>query len=219
MWKAFPARLAARTGRRVVAYSRRGYGRSAPRAEPYAHAYMQREGEAVVPAVLAELGIARAVLFGHSDGASIALVAAAEHPMLVEALVLEAPHVFVEDLSVRSIAAARAAWEETDLRARLGRYHDDVDGAFRGWNEIWLSPAFRDWNIEAYAARVRAPMLVIQGEADEYGTRAQVESIAVRAPRVRTCMLAGAGHSPHRDDEGAVLERVAAFLDAPNDAA
>jgi pimeloyl-ACP methyl ester carboxylesterase len=214
MWKDLPAQLAARTGRDVIAYSRRGYGRSAPIDGPRDVRYMHREGEVVLPGLLAALGIERAVLFGHSDGASIALICAGTHPTLVAALVLEAPHVFVEDLSVRSIAAAEAAWQATDLRRKLGRYHDDVEGAFRGWNDVWLDPRFRDWNIEEYAERVQCPVLVIQGEADEYGTLAHVESIVARVPEAQTLIVPGAGHGPHRDAADAVLERTASFVGA-----
>ena len=211
MWKDLPRVLAARTGRDVVAYSRRGYGRSAPIDSPRAMTYMHREGEVVLPALLAALGIERAILFGHSDGASIALICAGTHPQRAAALILEAPHVFVEELSVRSIAAARDAWESGDLRAKLARYHDDVDGAFRGWNGAWLDPRFRDWNIEAYADQVCCPVLIVQGDADEYGTLAQLDRIAARIPQAEALVVPGAGHSPHRDAASAVLERVVSF--------
>jgi pimeloyl-ACP methyl ester carboxylesterase len=173
--------------------------------------YMHREGEVVLPALLAALDIPRAILFGHSDGASIALICAGTHPELAAALILEAPHVFVEDLSVNSIAEARDAWKATDLRAKLARYHDDVDGAFRGWNDAWLDPRFRDWNIEAYADGVRCPVLVVQGEADEYGTIAQVDTIAARIANTAVFVVPAVGHSPHRDAAAAVLDRVVAF--------
>lgn len=212
MWRDVPSRLATLTGATIVAYSRRGYGGSTPLAGARDVDYMHREGEDVLPALLAELRLERPVLFGHSDGASIALICAGAHPELVSGLVLEAPHVFVEDLSVRSIAAAGEAWRTTTLRAKLGRYHDDVDGAFRGWNDVWLDPRFRDWNIEAYAGAVRAPTLVIQGDADEYGTLAQVDSIAARIPGTQRFIVPGAGHSPHRDEADAVLERIRSFV-------
>jgi pimeloyl-ACP methyl ester carboxylesterase len=211
MWKDLPRQLADRTGRDVVAYSRRGYGRSAPIDGPRAMTYMHREGEVVLPALLAALEVPRAILFGHSDGASIALICAGTRPQLAAALILEAPHVFVEDLSVNSIAAARDAWHATDLRAKLARYHDDVDGAFRGWNDAWLDPRFRDWNIEAYADGVRCPVLVVQGEADEYGTIAQVDTIAARIAKSAVFVVPAAGHSPHRDAAVAVLDRIVAF--------
>ena len=214
MWRDFPARLAARTGRTVVAYSRWGYGASEALAGAREVAYMHREGEVVLPGLLAQLGCERPVLFGHSDGASIALIAAGAHPDLAAALILEAPHVFVEDLSIASIEQARAAWATTNLPARLSRYHDDPQGAFRGWNDIWLDPRFRAWNIEASADAVRCPVLVVQGDRDEYGTYEQIARIVRRIPGAESMLVAGAGHSPHRDAPEAVLERVAAFLDA-----
>jgi pimeloyl-ACP methyl ester carboxylesterase len=213
LWRDFPPLLAARTRCAVVAYSRRGYGASDPLAGPREPDYMHREATEVLPDVLDALAIERPILFGHSDGASIAIVFAGTFPERVRALVLEAPHVFVEEISLRSIAAAREAWETTDLRARLGRYHQHVEGAFRGWNDAWLDPRFRDWNIEAEAARISAPVLVIQGEDDEYGTLAQVESIAARVPHVQTVVLPDTGHSPHRDAPERIVARVATFID------
>jgi pimeloyl-ACP methyl ester carboxylesterase len=212
LWRDFPQRLAARTACSVVAYSRRGYGESDPLAAPREPDYMQREATEVLPDLLDALAIERPILFGHSDGASIAIVYAGSFPDRVRGLVLEAPHVFVEELSLRSIAAAREAWETTDLRARLSRYHAHVEGAFRGWNDAWLDPRFRDWNIEAQAAQITCPVLVIQGERDEYGTSAQVDSILARAPGAAAWMVPGAGHSPHRDAEDELLDRVAAFV-------
>lgn len=219
LWRDFPHLLAARTRCTVVAYSRRGYGASDPLAGRREPDYMHREATEVLPDVLDALAIERPILFGHSDGASIAIVFAGTFPDRVRALVLEAPHVFVEEISLRSIAAARAAWETTDLRTRLGRYHQHVEGAFRGWNDAWLDPRFRAWNIEAEAARITAPVLVIQGEDDEYGTLAQVESIAARVPHVQTVVLPDTGHSPHRDAPERIVARVATFIDdvAAND--
>ncbi len=212
MWKDFPERLAARTGRTVVAYSRSGYGSSEPLRGPREPDYMHHEAQAVLPELLAALNVERPILFGHSDGASIALIYAGTHAGGAHALVLEAPHLFVEELSIRSITAAKETWAATNLREKLGRYHADADGAFTGWNDIWLDPRFRNWNIESYADAVRVPVLVVQGEADEYGTLAQVESVAARVRGTETMLIPGAGHSPHRDAPEAVLERVAAFV-------
>ncbi len=164
--------------------------------------------------MLAQLGTERPILFGHSDGASIALIYAGAHPGAARALVLEAPHVFVEEISVRSIAAAKITYATSDLPAKLRRHHADPDATFAGWNDIWLDPSFRDWNIEAYAERVRVPVLLIQGEADEYGTTAQLDAIAARIPETQTLMVPGAGHSPHRDEPELVIERVAAFVES-----
>lgn len=212
LWRDLPNRLAAATGCAVVTYSRYGYGRSEPLHAPRDASYMHDEGERVLPALLAALGIERPVLFGHSDGASIALLYAAAHPAGAHALVLEAPHVFVEDCSVRSIAAAKDAFVRGDLRAKLARWHDDVDRTFYGWNDIWLDPRFRDWNIESALDAIRCPVLLIQGDADEYGTAAQLDAVARRVPAVETMLVPGAGHSPHRDAPDAVVARVVSFL-------
>jgi pimeloyl-ACP methyl ester carboxylesterase len=214
LWRDLPRRLAARTSGTVVAYSRYGYGRSDVFTEPREPDYMHHEGEVVLPALLAALEIDRPVLFGHSDGASIALICAGAHPELVRALVLEAPHVFVEEISVRSIAEAKTAYATTELPEKLARHHADADATFTGWNDVWLDPRFRDWNIEGYADRVQCPVLVIQGEADEYGTMAQVEAIAARVPRSETLIVPGAGHSPHRDAPDLVIDRIASFVDS-----
>ena len=213
LWRDFPARLAARTGCGVLAYSRHGYGRSDVLRAKHEPTYMHHEAHAVLPALLGALGIERPVLFGHSDGASIALLYAGRAEHDPRGLILEAPHVFVEEISVRSIAAARDAYA-AGLRARLARHHDDVDATFYGWNDIWLDPRFRAWNIEAAADGVRCPVLLVQGDADEYGTTAQLDAIAARVPASETLVVPGAGHSPHRDAPEPVLERVAAFVAA-----
>lgn len=174
---------------------------------------MHDEALVALPRLLGEFGIDDAILVGHSDGASIALICAAEHPAVVRGLVLEAPHVFVEDLSVRSITAIRAEYESTSLRTRLGRYHADVDRTFYGWNDVWLSPHFRDWNIEAYVERVRAPVLALQGVDDTYGTPAQIESIARRAAGpVDRILLTRCGHEPHRDRRPLVEAAASAWI-------
>ena len=212
LWRDVPARLRERTRCTVVAYSRYGYGRSDPFAEPREPDYMHHEGEVVLPALLAALDVERPVLFGHSDGASIALIFAGSRPVAARALVLEAPHVFVEELSVRSISAAKRTFATTDLPARLGRHHADAAATFAGWNDVWLDPRFRDWNIESYASRVTCPVLLIQGRDDQYGTVAQLESIASRIAGTRTLLVPNAGHSPHRDAPELVLDQVADFV-------
>jgi pimeloyl-ACP methyl ester carboxylesterase len=212
LWKDFPERLRERTGCAVFAYSRYGYGRSEPLAEKRPLTYMHREGEVVLPALLQAAGIERPVLLGHSDGASIALIYAGFAPAAVRALIVMAPHLFVEDISVRSIAQAKVAYETTELRARLARYHDDPDSAFRGWNDAWLDPDFRAWNIEASLASIRCPVLAIQGEDDEYGTRAQIDALAAHVRSARTLMLPRCGHSPYRDRPAEALAAIAEFL-------
>jgi pimeloyl-ACP methyl ester carboxylesterase len=211
MWKAFPDRLAEATGRRVFAYSRQGYGASLPAVAQREPDYMHVEAEAVLPKVLDAAGVERPILFGHSDGASIALLYAAAHPDRVSALILEAPHVFVEPLTVDSITATGSAFRATDLRGKLARYHGDVDAAFQGWLNIWLDPRFRAWNIEAGLERVACPTLMIQGLDDEYGTRAQLDAISARIPGAKIVMLERCGHSPHRDQAEQVLEHSRAF--------
>ena len=213
LWRDFPQRLCERTGCTVVAYSRYGYGRSDVLREKREPEYMHHEGEVVLPELLAELRIERPILFGHSDGASIALLYAGAHADAVRGLVLEAPHVFVEDISVRSIAEAKTAYASTDLPAKLARHHADADASFYGWNDIWLDPRFRDWNIESYLGSVRCPVLLVQGDADEYGTTAQLDAIAARVPSSEILLVPSAGHSPHRDAPETVLERVGAFIE------
>jgi len=212
LWRDFPERVRDRTGCTTIAYSRYGYGRSDVLREKREPEYMHREGGIVLPALLRALGIERPILFGHSDGASIALICAGAHPAIARALILEAPHVFVEEISVRSIAEAKTAFETTDLPAKLARHHADAAASFYGWNDIWLDSRFRAWNVEAYAARARVPVLLIQGDADEYGTIAQLESIAARVSQTETLLVPNAGHSPHRDAPELVLDRVAAFV-------
>ena len=212
-WKDTPAAIADACGLPALVYARAGYGRSTPVALPRPLTYMHAEA-ARLPAVLAAAGVGEAILVGHSDGASIAIIAAATG-VAARALVLIAPHVFVEDVSVASIAAAAEAFTHGDLRARLARHHADVDGAFWGWNRAWLDPAFRAWNLEALLPRVHAPTLVVQGDADAYGTRAQVDAIAAQlgAP-CEVAMIAGAGHAPFRDQPAEVHARIAAFVNA-----
>jgi len=216
-WRDFPARLARETGLGVLAYSRWGYGQSDPVSLPRPLTYMHDEALASLPEVLDAAGVRRAILLGHSDGASIALIFAGSGlpaAQRVLGLVLEAPHVFVEDVSVQSIAAAAEAYRATDLRARLSRQHgDNVDGAFRGWNGAWLDPGFRAWNIEEYLPRVKVPSLVIQGEDDPYGTLAQVDAIETRSGGpVSRLVLPSCGHAPHKDQPEATIEAVARFV-------
>lgn len=214
LWKDFPDQFAQATGLPVLVYSRIGYGGSSPCALPRPITYMHQEGERELPALLAALGIQKHILIGHSDGASISLIyaGAKEHADLRGVAVL-APHTFCEEISVTSIRAAGKAYAEGDLRARLARYHgDNVDVAFRGWCDAWLDPAFMQWNIESYVDRIRVPLLVIQGEEDEYGTAAQVERIARRLPHAETLMLPACGHSPQRDQPAATLKALSAFV-------
>ena len=212
MWKRFPMHLAERTGCAVVAYSRYGHGKSEQLREKRSVNYMHHEGEVVLPAVLDQMGIERAVLLGHSDGGSIALVFAGTYPERVRALILEAPHVFTEEFGLASIAKIGATYETSDFPAKLSRYHDDADSTFWGWNLVWLDPEFRAWNIECHLSRISCPILVLQGEQDEYGTVAQVDAIRKQTPNTQVFMLPQCGHSPHRDQEQMTLDAVAGFL-------
>jgi pimeloyl-ACP methyl ester carboxylesterase len=212
MWRDFPARLAAATGSPVMLYSRAGYGRSERLKGARTVRYMHQEALVVLPELLDTLGVAHPILFGHSDGASIALIHASGHLRPVKGVIAVAPHVFVENLSVESIAQAKRAYEATDLRKRLARYHEDVDGAFWGWNDIWLHPEFRSWSIEKYLADIECPILAIQGEQDEYGTMEQVDRIARAAREVELVKLPDCRHSPHRDQPAAMLGSVARWM-------
>ncbi|RKQ86425.1 pimeloyl-ACP methyl ester carboxylesterase [Solirubrobacter pauli] len=204
LWRDFPARVHAATGRRVFLYSRAGHGWSDLPDGPRTPRFMHEEALDVLPRLLAEHGLERPVLIGHSDGASIALIHASEHP--VDRLVLLAPHVFVEDVTVASIEAARTAFETTDLKARMARYHRDPERTFRLWNDIWLDPAFRDWNIEDVLARVTAPTLAIQGAQDQYGTLAQLDLIEARR------VVLDCRHAPHLEAPEETLRAVTEFL-------
>jgi pimeloyl-ACP methyl ester carboxylesterase len=214
MWRDFPARLCQATGARGLVYSRPGYGRSAPRPadEKWAPDFMHRQARELLPALLRELGVEHPWLFGHSDGGSIALLYAAAFPQALRGAIVLAPHIVVEEVSVTSITQAREAYLQTDLRQRLGRYHEDPDSAFWGWNDIWLSPAFRQWSIEEEIAAIRCPLLAIQGLDDEYGTLEQIRGIARRVPQARLLEIPGCGHSPHKDQPEVVIEAVREFL-------
>jgi pimeloyl-ACP methyl ester carboxylesterase len=210
LWREFPARLAAQTGRRGLVYSRAGHGFSDVPAVPRTPRFMHDEALDVLPGVLAAAGVREPVLVGHSDGASIALIHAASHP--VRALVLLAPHVFVEDLSVASIAEARNAFETTDLRERMGRHHRDAEATFRLWNDIWLAPEFRDWNIEDVLPHITAPVLLIQGEHDQYGTLAQVEAVRDGVAGPAELVVLDARHAPHLEAPEETLAAAARFV-------
>ncbi len=212
LWKHFPQKLASRTGCGVLVYSRYGHGSSDKLMEKRPVEFMHREGEVVLPELLDKLGISQPILLGHSDGGSISLIFAGTYPDRPRAMILEAPHVFVEDLSVASITQAKDQYQTTDLRHKLARYHEHVDETFWGWNDIWLEPQFRSWNIEEYLPAIRCPILCIQGEEDEYGTIAQVKAIKARVPATEILMLPNCKHSPHRDQPDATLERMAEFV-------
>ena len=216
LWRDFPERLAEATGCGVFLYSRQGYGGSDPCPLPRPLDVMEREASEVLPQLLDAIGFRRGLLFGHSDGASIATIyagSAGDHR--VRGLMLMAPHFFVEEKSLERIARAREKFESGDLRSRLAKYHgENVDCAFRGWNDVWLDPAFRDWDILEHVAHIRVPLLIIQGENDEYGTNAQIEAAVEEAySPVEVALIAGAGHAPHLDCAEETLGHMCCFID------
>ncbi|MES2979300.1 MAG: alpha/beta hydrolase [Pseudomonadota bacterium] len=217
MWRDFPERVCTATGFAGLVYSRPGYGQSTPREadENWLPDFMHRQSDflsALLQALEVDVNARKPWLLGHSDGASIALIYAAQHPQAVGGVIAIAPHILVEDISVQSIAQARTAYLETDLKQRLARHHHDVDSAFWGWNRIWLDPNFRNWSIETEISAIRCPVLAVQGLNDEYGTLEQVRGIARRLPQAGVLELADCGHSPHRDQPEALLDGIAKFV-------
>ena len=218
MWRDFPQRLCEAAGYRGLVYSRPGYGRSTPRpAEEVLNMdFMHHHAQEVLPALLDALGIDTKAdkpwLLGHSDGGSIALLYAAHSPQRIAGTIVLAPHILVEDVSVSSIAKARTAYLETDLRQRLARHHDDPDSAFWGWNDIWLRPDFRHWSIEKEISTITCPLLAVQGLDDEYGTLEQIRGIALRVPQTRLLELPDCGHSPHRDQPDKLIAAISDFI-------
>jgi pimeloyl-ACP methyl ester carboxylesterase len=213
LWRGLPDEVAEAVGSpTTLVYARHGYGRSGPAVLPRPVGYMHHEADVVLPALLAELGIERPVLVGHSDGASIALLHAGAG-YAVAGIVCLAPHVFVESESRLGIAAARLTFQTSDLPERLGRYHDDVAATFWGWNDVWLSDDFRAWNIEDRLAAIAAPVLLVQGTADQYGTLAQLDAIeAGVAGGCERLVVDGAGHSPHLDARDVVVDAMTRFV-------
>jgi pimeloyl-ACP methyl ester carboxylesterase len=214
LWRDFPARLAAATGWGIFAYSRFGYGGSGPVTLPRPLDYLQREATEVLPRVLDAIGLRRFILFGHSDGASIAAIHAGACPdPRLQGVVLVAPHVFTEPMGLAGVAATRERYAAGELRARLARHHRDVDVAFEGWAGAWLDPRFpAAFDLLPQVRRIRLPVLAIQGEADEYGTPAQLEALAREAPGPVQCLLLpGIGHAPHSEAAAAVLDAVGDF--------
>ena len=218
MWKDWPRNLCRILDCRGLVFSRYGYGKSTPRPhdERWSADFMHIQAQQFMPALFAALGIDtrkdRPILVGHSDGASIALLYAAAFPDRIHAAAVLAPHLFVEDVTVRNIEMARVAYLNSELPGKLQRYHDDVDSAFWGWNDVWLSPAFGQWNIESDVARIRCPVLAIQGREDEFGSLAQIEHIAQLTADVRLYVIDDCRHSPHRDKPDQTTDAIAAFV-------
>jgi pimeloyl-ACP methyl ester carboxylesterase len=213
LWGDFPEKLQAVTGAGVFVYSRAGYGASTPVKLPRPLDYMHIEALDVLPKLLDGIGFRRGLLLGHSDGASIAAIYAggtADHR--VRGVAMIAPHFIVEDISVASIAEIKTAYETTGLKAKLARWHHDVDNAFYGWNGAWLDPKFRNWDISEYLAYIRVPVAILQGADDQYGTIRQIEVAREECYcPVDVTIIAGAGHSPHREAPEATLDAISQF--------
>jgi pimeloyl-ACP methyl ester carboxylesterase len=214
MWGDFPDKIAAATGCGVFVYSRAGYGKSSPVPLPRRISYMHEEAQTSLPRLLDAIGFQRGILLGHSDGASIAAIYAGTHQdHRVCGLALMAPHFIVEDVSVKSIAEAREAYDNGDLRARLARYHANVDVAFRGWNDVWLENDFRQWDISEELAYIRVPILIVQGEDDQYGTARQIEIAKEECYcPVEVALLPGVKHQPHREGAEVTLKTITDFV-------
>lgn len=218
MWKDFPDTFCQAANCRGLVYSRPGYGQSTarPTDERWDVDFMHRQALEVLPAFLAALAINPAQqklwLFGHSDGASISLLYAAHYPQALAGAIVLAPHIMVEDLTITSIEQARESYETTDLSKKLGRYHQDADSAFWGWNNIWLHPPFRAWSIEEELTTIKCPLLAVQGLDDEYGSLEQIHGIARRVATAELLELPACGHSPHRDQPTTLITKANDFL-------
>ncbi|MBV8567828.1 MAG: alpha/beta hydrolase, partial [Methylobacteriaceae bacterium] len=213
-WGTFPDKLAEATGADVFVYSRAGYGGSSPAALPRPLSYMHDEAREVLPQLLDRIGFRRGLLVGHSDGASIAAIYAGSiEDHRIRGLSLIAPHFVVEDVSIASIEEAKAAYERGDLKPRLARWHKHVDIAFRGWNDAWLDPAFRSWDISGELSYIRVPVQIVQGELDPYGTKRQIDIAQEECYcPVDVTLLPGIGHAPHREAVEVALRAVADFV-------
>ena len=210
LWRGFPERLAAATGRRTVAFSRFGHGQSDPPPRPRTPSFMHEEALEVLPDLLAGVGLADPVLVGHSDGASIALIYAAHHP--VRGVVAIAPHVFVEDMCLDEIRQAREVYADGELRERMARHHRDPDAAFFGWNDVWLDPEFPNWSITDELEWISCPLLLIQGERDQYGTMAQLDAIEQGATGPVRRVHLDCQHSPPTEMPGETIAAIAEFV-------
>ncbi len=215
MWRDFPGKLAAAVDCGALVYSRLGYGRSDPCSLPRSVRFMHEEGLQVLPELLDAAGIRQCILIGHSDGASIAVIyAGGTTAKPLRGIITEAPHVFFETQTMRGIQKAKEAYENGDLREKLEKYHgSNTDCAFWGWNHTWLHPDFVSWDIQEYLPHIKVPMLVIQGEDDEYGTDEQVKAIKRYAGAgAEAVILPGCGHAPHLEQEAASLKAMKDFI-------
>lgn len=216
MWKDWPQQVCEAAGCRGLVFSRYGYGSSTPRPheEIWQPDYLQVQAQEALPALFKALGLQheKPLLFGHSDGGTIALLYAAMYPDSVRAIAVAAPHIFVEDVTIASIRQAREVYLQTDLADKLRRYHRDPDSAFWAWNDAWLNPDFRNWNIESYLSAIACPILAMQGDNDEYASLEQIYGIQRGAPQTELFVIPQCGHSPHRDQSALVINATVAFL-------
>ena len=212
LWKDFPLKVSKATNRDVILYSRIGMGKSSPIRENRKSTYMHDEANIYLPQIIKSLNLSEVILFGHSDGASIALIYAGSG-FKVKSLILEAPHVFVEDISIKGIVYAKKMWHSNDLKNKLSKYHKDVSGAFNGWCNAWLSKEFRKWNIESYLKNINLPIMLIQGLNDEYGTLKQLDSIDKNViNKTYRIEIEDCGHSPHTQYPKEIINKIKYFL-------
>jgi pimeloyl-ACP methyl ester carboxylesterase len=220
MWKDWPTQVCAAANCRGLVFSRYGYGASTPRPheEKWPVTFMHNQASEALPALFKALKLdhEKPVLFGHSDGGSIALLYAAMYPDKVKAIAVAAPHIFVEDVTITHIRQAREVYLTTDLPQKLKRYHQDPDSAFWGWNDIWLNPDFRSWDIQACLADICCPILAIQGIDDEYGSLEQIHGIKRIATQTELCIMADCRHSPHKDQPEKVISAMRGFINSLN---
>jgi pimeloyl-ACP methyl ester carboxylesterase len=212
LWRDFPQRLQSLTGRRLIAFSRFGHGGSDPPANPRTPAFFHDEALDVLPELLDALEVERPVLVGHSDGASIAIIHAAARP--VARLVLLAPHVFVEEVTLQAIRETRSTFTDGDLRERMARHHGHPDAAFYGWCDVWLDPTFASWNLDDETRRLTAPAMLVQGADDAYGSLAQIDRIEAMSSGACERLVLPGGHSPHLEHPETVAAAVADFVTA-----
>ena len=213
LWRDFPEKLALATGLNAFIYDRQGYGKSDPFSEPRTLDYLQKEAD-VLARMLEQVEIDSAIIFGHSDGGSIGLIAAAEYPEKVACVISEAAHVFVDRLTIQGILNTKAVYQNTNLRERIARYHGNkAEAVFFAWTETWLAEWYQGWSIEKFLARIQCPVLAIQGELDEFGTQSQLYSIVRHVGGIaQPCLLPGVGHTPHKDMPEPVIEVTAQFI-------
>ncbi|HEX2869496.1 MAG TPA: alpha/beta hydrolase [Ignavibacteriales bacterium] len=214
LWRKYPEIISLGSQREVYVYERRGHGSSSPLETHVRNSrYLEYEAD-LIPSILKELSVKEAVLYGHSDGASIALIAAGKFPALIKGLIVEAPHIFVEDITIEGVQRTVERKNETRIIDKLKKYHGEkAETTFRAWGETWLKPEYHSWNIESFLKNIASPVLVIQGEDDEYGTERQMTGISgLSKGRVELRLLPKMGHNPHNESPSTVSRMALEFL-------